>query len=612
MKEVNLALISKLGWKLHNNSDSLWVNQLRGKYLSTSSFLSPSSHSSPSGIWRGILSSQSIISLGACHRIHKHSPLNIWHSPWVPTLVFFTPSPAPHHSSPPNLVVSDLITPQNSWNFPMLLSIFYAPSVKEIQKISISSVPSSDFIWTPSANGNFSTSSALKLINNPRVASSSAPLDPHVWKLLWKLKLNARLKLFLWKIAWDIVPSKARISLILHIPPSDSFCPLCKSEVDSLHHLFFRCIFARVAWRQSFWPLDSQSWSSLSLPNWIKGIILPHLTFGIPKTETHLFQIFATVLCDLLWYSRNKAVHEGIIPNILQLADTIKKIALAHSAAWKPTPVPIAESWSPPAIGSFKINFDTAIRDNFSAQAAVCRDHNGSIISACSQISPSCDPIYGEALAAFLAATLVASLKLNSFSIEGDSLIVISALQAPSPVHNWQIERVIADSINIIPASCSWEARKINRSANFCAHHVTHWAALGFTLAAFPFFSPLLPLLLVVVVVHHLLFSFPLEGVVSCSISNAIVVTKKEFRTWKINRHTTLTVNQSSGSIEKLYHVASEIYSSSPKASDILVDFTRKWVFSRTRWKIKHKYKHTHKHTRVVFLCFCYSNCSKK
>jgi hypothetical protein len=183
-------------------------------------------------------------------------------------------------------------------------------------------------------------------------------------------------------------------------------------------------------------------------------------------------------------------VYTGIIPNILQLADTIKKTALAHLAAWKPTPVPIIESWTPPAIGSFKINFDTAIKDNFSAQAAVCRDHNGSIISACSQISPSCDPIYGEALVAFLVATLVASLKLNSFSIEGDSLIVISALQAPSLVHNWQIERVIADSMNTILASYSWKVRKINRSANFYAHHVTHWAASRVHFGCIPIFFP--------------------------------------------------------------------------------------------------------------------------
>ena len=42
MKEVNLALISKLGWKPHTNFNSAWVSQLQGKYLSSGSFLSPS------------------------------------------------------------------------------------------------------------------------------------------------------------------------------------------------------------------------------------------------------------------------------------------------------------------------------------------------------------------------------------------------------------------------------------------------------------------------------------------------------------------------------------------------------------------------------------------
>jgi hypothetical protein len=41
MREVNLALISKLGWKMLSNPDSLWVAQLKGKYLHSKSFLSP-------------------------------------------------------------------------------------------------------------------------------------------------------------------------------------------------------------------------------------------------------------------------------------------------------------------------------------------------------------------------------------------------------------------------------------------------------------------------------------------------------------------------------------------------------------------------------------------
>jgi hypothetical protein len=40
MREVNLALLAKLGWKLLCNTDSMWVAQLRGKYLSSNSLLS--------------------------------------------------------------------------------------------------------------------------------------------------------------------------------------------------------------------------------------------------------------------------------------------------------------------------------------------------------------------------------------------------------------------------------------------------------------------------------------------------------------------------------------------------------------------------------------------
>jgi hypothetical protein len=52
-------------------------------------------------------------------------------------------------------------------------------------------------------------------------------------------------------------------------------------------------------------------------------------------------------------------------------------------------------------------------------------DHTASISEACSQISLPYDPNFGKALAALLAA----SLQLKNFTLEGDSLIVISALQ---------------------------------------------------------------------------------------------------------------------------------------------------------------------------------------
>jgi hypothetical protein len=140
-------------------------------------------------------------------------------------------------------------------------------------------------------------------------------------------------------------------------------------------------------------------------------------------------------------------------------------------------PTPEIQVWIPPKKGSFKINFDTAIREHFSTQAAVCKDHTGSILQAVSQISPPCSPNYGEAQGALLAASLAFSMNLKHFVLEGDSLTVISALTSLAHSQDWQMEKLIVDTLALLPPSSMWEAKKINKSANFCAHHVAFWAA---------------------------------------------------------------------------------------------------------------------------------------
>jgi hypothetical protein len=187
MKEVNLALISKLGWKLLTGLDSPWVFQLSGKYLQTGSFLSPSSLSSSSWLWKGILKSKPIISLGACHMIHSSFAHSIWNSSWIPTMPFFLPISLPlSRSSFPELMVSNLIC-NGSWNLSLLISLFTPSCVKENLKIPINHILSSSFLWTPSSNGYFSTSFAYRLISSQKTNSIISPLDSSTWKALWKL-----------------------------------------------------------------------------------------------------------------------------------------------------------------------------------------------------------------------------------------------------------------------------------------------------------------------------------------------------------------------------------------------------------------------------------------
>jgi hypothetical protein len=118
-----------------------------------------------------------------------------------------------------------------------------------------------------------------------------------------------------------------------------------------------------------------------------------------------LFQIFAYVACDLLWFYRNKSYHDGIIQDPLIISKTINRITLEHHSAWSRKFQPPVEHWISPPLNWFKINFDTVIRDNYSAQAAVCRNNKGKIISMISQISDICSPNVGDALGALLASS---------------------------------------------------------------------------------------------------------------------------------------------------------------------------------------------------------------
>jgi hypothetical protein len=136
----------------------------------------------------------------------------------------------------------------------------------------------------------------------------------------------------MWKIAWNILPTKERLGQLFHIN-SDISCPLCKVANDSLQHLFFDCIFVQVVWCHSFWPLDSTALNLSSMLNWIKLIIYPGSSLGIPLVDCHKFQVFASMACDILWFYRNRAFHDGISFDSCNVSVHINKISLEHFQA---------------------------------------------------------------------------------------------------------------------------------------------------------------------------------------------------------------------------------------------------------------------------------------
>jgi hypothetical protein len=326
------------------------VQLLKKKYIKYVNFLTSPTSIAALWFWKGIQKCKSFIQSGACLKVAVTYDFPIWTTSWVPTLPNYKPLPKfPNNQNMPIGFISDFILPGTArWNHQALDRCFDSISVQEIAKIHISSNTETTFFWTFSTSGRFTASSAYLALQNNYVSPMMPGTSANFWKSIWKLNLNDRLRLFIWKIAWNLFPTMEWLNAIFSSPDIDVVCPLCKDGEDSIQHLFFKCRFARVIWRNSFWPMDLLAFNFTNMLDWIKVIISHGATLKIPKEDHHRFQNFVAVACDFLWSSRNKAYHENLSFDALNVSRKINKVSLEHMVAWKNVSIPPEEKWMPP------------------------------------------------------------------------------------------------------------------------------------------------------------------------------------------------------------------------------------------------------------------------
>jgi hypothetical protein len=195
MKSTNLALITKLGWKIPNNSENTWVQLLQKQYIKYENFLTSPTPLLTSWFWKGIQKCKSLNQSGSYLQVAVKSDFPIGTTLWVPILPHCKPLPKfPQNWNLPIGFISDFILPgTGKWNHQALDSI----SAQEIAKIYISSNTETKFFWTFSTSGRFTTSTYLAIQSNHPVTPMMLGTSANFWKSIWKLNLNDRLRLFI-------------------------------------------------------------------------------------------------------------------------------------------------------------------------------------------------------------------------------------------------------------------------------------------------------------------------------------------------------------------------------------------------------------------------------
>ena len=85
LKEFNLAMLAKQGWRLQQRQNSLTHHVLKSKYFPHYDFSQAMLGNNPSFMWRSLMAAQDIVKHDLRWRIGNGEKVKVWGDKWLPT-----------------------------------------------------------------------------------------------------------------------------------------------------------------------------------------------------------------------------------------------------------------------------------------------------------------------------------------------------------------------------------------------------------------------------------------------------------------------------------------------------------------------------------------------
>ena len=223
-KNINYALLAKLAWMIASKRNSLCMRILKAKYKVKDDWLRAEASKYASPTWKAIEKAREVVRRGACFLIGDGESIDVWLDPWVPWIKSFIPSPKVESSSLLPMKVAELIDFElHTWKTTMVQDIFNPILAQAILSIPIPIRLRLDkLLWIPDSKCLFLVKFAYKeLLSNP---PSQVATEVN-WLKLWKMRGLERIKMFLWRVAVNALPT--RENLMSHMDISEPWCVLC-------------------------------------------------------------------------------------------------------------------------------------------------------------------------------------------------------------------------------------------------------------------------------------------------------------------------------------------------------------------------------------------------
>ncbi|XP_050207714.1 uncharacterized protein LOC126657122 [Mercurialis annua] len=416
----NLAMLAKQAWKLAQDPHSLCARVLKAKYFQHTDFLQAGARRGSSFLWQSIMEGKRVLDTGVAWRIGNGEKVDV------------------------GCKVKYFLTADGRWDVEKLQNCFSSDDVSNVLKIPLSrNLPPDKLFWTFNRNGFYTVKSgyyqACKVLHRDVASSSSSHNNDGLWKRIWRLSVQPKVRHFIWRILHESLPCNAKLAR--RIPASSELCPRCGVVEESQLHALKDCeMFNRLK-----------------------------------KDEVHIFVMSLWVI----WLDRNNIVFDNnrhppdlLFRSVYPRSDQ-RSASDRRSNALRP---PVLVEWEPPATGTVKINTDAAISaaKNRSVSSAICRDENGRVLRwGVKLMQGVVDAELAEAHAVLFGIQLASTFLGTQLVFESYASNVISRLLNPSSAID-PIQLVIEDCLDLVKGS-NVVFKFARRQCNHVAHALAKW-----------------------------------------------------------------------------------------------------------------------------------------
>ena len=334
----NKALMARHIWILITDDSSLWSSWIKVNFLRGNSFWTVSTPQICSWNWRKLLKIRDLVRPFIKHVIGDGESTSFWHDHWhsYGPLSRLGSSAISTSGIPLNALVSSIVVGE-SWYWPLPISSAIWDVVNNLDGLVPNSSCGDSFVWFASANGKFSTASAMDhlRIHNPIVCWA---------KLVWFKNNIPRASFILWLAVHGKLATLDRVSV--YSPQINLLCPLCGLIPESISHIFFACSFSLHIWKNVLLSCGVH-WMN---PPWPLFIDWASSRWGGKSFSSIIKKLGLSVTVYLIWIERNNRIFRGVkcAPSVV-LKNILSMIRCRLlSIKYKPSSTnnSIAQKWS--------------------------------------------------------------------------------------------------------------------------------------------------------------------------------------------------------------------------------------------------------------------------